>query len=316
MPYETIDQRFGAIRKGFARSVGLLVIVLLVVVLGSCSLTTIDTGHVGVLTLFGQVTREQLPEGMHIINPLKAVTKLSIRTQESKEIAEVPSSEGLLIHLEASLLYRLEPAQATDVYQKIGRDYMDVVVSPNFRSVMRTVTAAHTASALYSDARESVAQQMLVEMRKIVQPRGIMIENVLLRDIKLPATLKASIEAKQQADQDAQRMNFVLQKERQEAERKRIEAQGISDFQRIVTVGISQQLLEWKGIEATLEIAKSPNAKVVVIGNPKNGLPVIFSASSRGRVELLDRSLFDYGIEIAGCDSRRLRFVIVRGLCL
>ena len=277
MPYETIDQRFGAVRKGFARSVGLLVIVLLVVLLGSCSLTTIDTGHVGVLTLFGQVTREQIPEGMHIINPLKAVTKLSIRTQESKEIAEVPSSEGLLIHLEASLLYRLEPAQATDVYQKIGRDYMDVVVSPNFRSVMRTVTAAHTASALYSDARESVAQQMLVEMRKIVQPRGIMIENVLLRDIKLPQTLKASIEAKQQADQDAQRMNFVLQKERQEAERKRIEAQGISDFQRIVTVGISQQLLEWKGIEATLEIAKSPNAKVVVIGNPKNGLPVIFS---------------------------------------
>jgi regulator of protease activity HflC (stomatin/prohibitin superfamily) len=277
MPYETIDQRFGSIRRGFARSVGLLVVVLLVVLLGSCSLTTIDTGHVGVLTLFGQVTREQLPEGMHIINPLKAVTKLSIRTQESKEIAEVPSSEGLLIHLEASLLYRLEPAQATDVYQKIGRDYMDVVVSPNFRSVMRTVTAAHTASALYSDARESVAQQMLVEMRKIVQPRGITIENVLLRDIKLPATLKASIEAKQQADQDAQRMNFILQKERQEAERKRIEAQGISDFQRIVTAGISQQLLDWKGIEATIEIAKSPNAKVVVIGNPKNGLPVIFS---------------------------------------
>jgi regulator of protease activity HflC (stomatin/prohibitin superfamily) len=277
MQYDTIDQRFSSIRKGFFRGTGLLVIVLLVVVLGSCSLTTIDTGHVGVLTLFGQVTREQLPEGMHIINPLKAVTKLSVRTQESKEIAEVPSSEGLLIHLEASLLYRLEPAQATDVYQKIGRDYMDVVVSPNFRSVMRTVTAAHTASALYSDARESVAQQMLVEMRKIIQPRGIMIENVLLRDIKLPATLKSSIEAKQQADQDAQRMNFVLQKERQEAERKRIEAQGISDFQRIVTVGISQQLLEWKGIEATLEIAKSPNAKVVVIGNPKNGLPVIFS---------------------------------------
>ncbi len=239
--------------------------------------TTIDTGHVGVLTLFGKVTREQIPEGIHIINPLKAVTKFSIRTQESKETAEVPSSEGLLIHLEASLLYRLEPTQATDVYQNVGRNYVDVVVSPNFRSVMRTVTAAHTASALYSEARESVAQQMLAEMRKIMQPRGVTIENVLLRDIKLPQTLKSSIEAKQQADQDAQRMNFVLQKERQEAERKRIEAQGISDFQRIVTVGISQQLLEWKGIEATLEIAKSPNAKVVVIGNPKNGLPVIFS---------------------------------------
>ena len=277
MPYETIDQRFGSIRRGFARSVGLLVIVVAVVVVGSCSVTTIDTGHVGVLTLFGQVTREQLAEGMHLINPLKAVTKLSVRTQESKEIAEVPSSEGLLIHLEASLLYRLEPEQATDVYQKIGPNYMEVVVSPNFRSVMRTVTAAHTASALYSEARESVAQQMLVEMQKILQPRGIMIENVLLRDIKLPQTLKDSIEAKQQADQDAQRMNFVLQKERQEAERKRIEAQGISDFQRIVTQGISQPLLEWKGIEATMEIARSQNAKVVVIGNPKNGLPVIFS---------------------------------------
>jgi prohibitin 1 len=275
--YETIDQRFGSLKKGFFRGTGLLVVVVLVAILGACSVTAINTGHVGVLTLFGQVTREQLPEGMHIINPLKAVTKLSIRTQESKEVAEVPSSEGLLIHLEASLLYRLDPAKATEVYQKIGTDYMDVVVSPNFRSVMRTVTAAHTASALYSEARESVAQQMLEEMRKIVQPRGIVIENVLLRDIKLPQTLKASIEAKQQADQDAQRMNFILQKERQEAERKRIEAQGISDFQRIVTLGISQQLLEWKGIEATMEIAKSPNAKVVVIGNPKNGLPVIFS---------------------------------------
>ena len=104
-----------------------------------------------------------------------------------------------------------------------------------------------------------------------------MIENVLLRDVGLPATLKAAIEAKQQAEQDAQRMNFVLQKERQEAERKRIEAQGISDFQRIVTQGISQPLLDWKGIEATMEIAKSPNSKVVVIGNTKNGLPVIFS---------------------------------------
>jgi prohibitin 1 len=275
--YDAIDQRLGSFRKGFFRGTGLLVIVVLIGILGACSITTIDTGHVGVLTLFGQVTREQLPEGMHIINPLKAVTKLSVRTQESKEIAEVPSSEGLLIHLEASLLYRLEPTQATDVYQKIGTDYMEVVVSPNFRSVMRTVTAAHTASALYSEARESVAQQMVTEMRKILQPRGIMIENVLLRDIKLPQTLKESIEAKQQADQDAQRMNFVLQKERQEAERKRIEAQGISDFQRIVTLGISQQLLDWKGIEATIEIAKSPNAKVVVIGNPKNGLPVIFS---------------------------------------
>jgi len=244
---------------------------------GSCAVTTIDTGHVGVTTLFGRVTGERLSEGIHLINPLKAVAKLSVRTQEVKEVAEVPSSEGLLIGLETSLIYRLDASRATDVYQKLGTGYLEVIVIPNLRSVMRAVTAAHTASALYSEARESVAQRMLADLKVAVEPRGVIIENVLLRDIKLPATLKAAIEAKQQAEQDAQRMSFVLQKEKQEAERKRIEAQGISDFQRIVTAGISQPLLEWKGIEATMEIAKSANAKVVVVGNPKNGLPVIFS---------------------------------------
>jgi prohibitin 1 len=276
MRNDTIEQ-LQTYKRGFIRGVGLVAIVLVLLIGASCSVTTIETGHVGVMTLFGQVTGEQLPEGIHLINPLKAVTKFSVRTQEQKEVAEVPSSEGLLMHLEASLLYRLDPQRATDVYQKIGVDYVDVVVVPNLRSVMRAVTAAHTANALYSEARETVAYQMLAEMRKALHPRGIEIETVLLRDIKLPATLKAAIEAKQQADQDAQRMNFVLQKERQEAERKRIEAQGISDFQRIVTLGISPALLDWKGIEATMEIAKSPNAKVVVIGNTKNGLPVIFS---------------------------------------
>src|SRR5512140_1163676 len=161
--YETIEQRIGSFKRRVSRGAGLVVVVLALAIAGSCAVTTIDTGHVGVLTLFGQVTHEQLPEGIHIINPLKAVTKFSVRTQESKEIAEVPSSEGLLIHLEASLLYRLDPAQATNVYQKIGPDYMEVVVNPNFRSVMRSVTAAHRADALYSEARESVSQQMLVE---------------------------------------------------------------------------------------------------------------------------------------------------------
>ncbi len=277
MPYNDTILQITRHRQGFFRGTVMLAVLSVLVIAGACSVTTIDTGHVGVLTLFGKVTGERLGEGMHVINPLKSVTRFSLRTQEQKEVAEVPSSEGLLMHLEVSLLYRLDPQRATEVYQKLGVDYVEVVVAPNLRSVMRAVTAAHAANALYSEAREAVAQQMLVEMRKLVQPRGIIIENVLLRDIKLPATLKAAIEAKQQADQDAQRMNFVLQKERQEAERKRIEAQGISDFQRIVTQGISPALLDWKGIEATMEIAKSPNAKVVVIGNTKNGLPVIFS---------------------------------------
>lgn len=276
MPYETFDV-VQKVRRGVFRGGLSIVALVALVLLASCSMTTIDTGHVGVLTLFGRVTGEQLAEGFHLKSPLERVTEFSIRTQEEKEVAEVPSSEGLLIRLETSLLYRLNASRATDVYQKIGPDYLNVLVIPNMRSVIRAVTASHTASALYSEGRDIVAQQMLAELRKSAEPRGILIENVLLRDVGLPAALKSSIEAKQQAEQDAQRMNFVLQKERQEAERKRIEAQGISDFQRIVTQGISQQLLDWKGIEATTEIAKSPNSKVVVIGNTKNGLPVIFS---------------------------------------
>ncbi len=277
MEYQQVGS-FQSFRRAVTRAGTLVIVVLLLLLVGSCSITTVDTGHVGVMTLFGRVTGQQLPEGMHIINPLKAVAKLSVRTQEAKEVAEVPSSEGLLMHLEASLHL---PAGRRSGDRRLseagGATYLDVLVTPNLRSVMRAVTSAHTASALYSEARDLVAQQMLTEMKKALEPRGIIIENVLLRDIKLPATLKAAIEAKQQAEQDAQRMNFVLQKEKQEAERKRIEAQGISDFQRIVTQGISQPLLDWKGIEATMEIAKSPNAKVVVIGNTKNGLPVIFS---------------------------------------
>ena len=259
------------------RRTGLLgVVVLLVAFTLSCSVRTISTGHVGIATLFGAITGERLPEGIHLVNPLKRIAELSVRTQESKEHAEVPSSEGLIITLEASLLYRLDPARASEVYQTIGPAYEEIMVSPNFRSVMRAVTSSHTANTLYSEAREQVAQQMVDQLKRALEPRGIVVENILLRDIKLPDTLKQAIEAKQQAEQDAQRMQFVLQKEKQEAERKRLEAQGVADFQRIVSQGLSQQLLEWKGIEATEKLVGSPNSKIVIIGNPKNGLPLIF----------------------------------------
>jgi regulator of protease activity HflC (stomatin/prohibitin superfamily) len=263
------------VRPGGRRLVLLLLLVVGIGLLGSCGLRTISTGHVGVTTLFGRVTGERLDEGIHLVNPLKRVAELSVRTQEVKEQAAVPSSEGLIMRLEASLLYRLDPARAPDVFQRLGDGYSQVVISPNFRSVMRAVTAAHTASTLYSEGRETVARQMLDQMKKALGDRGIIVENVLLRDIVLPETLRNAIEAKQQADQEAQRMNFVLQRERQEAERKRIEAQGVADYQRIVAQGLNQQLLEWKGIEATMEIAKSQNTKVIVIGNSKNGLPLI-----------------------------------------
>jgi prohibitin 1 len=273
MPFEVVSD----IRpRGIARGGLAVLVALLALFAASRALRTISTGHVGVTTLFGKVTGERLDSGIHVVNPLKRVAELSVRTQEVKEHAAVPSSEGLIMRLEASLLYRLDPQRVPQVYQTLGSDYASIVIAPNFRSVMRAVTAAHTASALYSEGRETVARQMLDHMQQALTPRGIVVENVLLRDIVLPDTLRQAIEAKQQADQEAQRMNFVLLREKQEAERKRIEAQGIADFQRIVAQGISQQLLEWKGIEATMEVAKSQNAKVIVIGNPKNGLPLIF----------------------------------------
>ena len=188
----------------------------------------------------------------------------------------MPSKEGLVMGLEASVLYHLTRTQAAEVFQKIGINYAEVLLVPNFRSAIRGVTASNLASALYSDARETIARDILAHLQAQVQPRGIVIENVLLRDLQLPQTLKQAIEAKQQAQQEAQRMEFVLQREKQEAERKRVEAQGIKDFQNVVSEGISDKLLEWKGIEATVELARSQNAKVVVVGAGKSGLPLIF----------------------------------------
>src|SRR5215475_6673688 len=245
-----------------------------VMVLFSC-VTKVPTGNVGVLTLFGRVTQEVLPEGIHLINPLKTSNEMSIQTQTIKESASVPSSEGLVMNLDTSLIFHLNPDRAAEVFQKIGSDYQDKVVENQLRSAIREATASHTANALYTGEREMVAKQIQDRISEDLAKRGITVEAVLLRDIQLPATLKSSIESKQQAEQEALAMNFRLQKETQEAQRKRIEAQGIRDFQQIVAQGISPQLLEWKGIEATENLAKSSNSKVVVIGNNKNGLPLI-----------------------------------------
>jgi len=252
-----------------------LAVIVAVLFLFNCT-TRVETGHVGVLTFFSRVTGETLPEGLHLINPLKSVHEMSVQTQTVKETANVPSNEGLILTLDTTLQYRLDAAKAADVFQKIGRDYVEKVVEPNLRSAVREATASHSANALYTGAREEVANAIQEQLTAVLAPRGIYVERVLLRDIQLPAMLKTSIEAKQQAEQDALRMSFILQKEKQEAERKRIEAQGISDFQRIVAQGISPQLLEWKGIEATEKLAGSNNAKIVIVGNTKNGLPLIF----------------------------------------
>jgi prohibitin 1 len=261
--------------SGAGKRILQLAILVGVIIVVMASTTSIPTGNVGVLTLFGRVTGETLPEGIHLVNPLKSVQKLSVQTQSIKESANVPSNEGLILALDTSLLFRLDKNKAANVYQTVGENYVEKIVEPTLRAAIRASTSAHTANALYTNARELVQQQIQEELKNQLDPRGVIVENVLLRDVQLPATLKGSIEAKQQAEQDALRMNFTLQKEKQEAERKRIEAQGIADFQKIVATGISAQLLEWKGIEATEKLALSTNAKVVIIGNPKNGLPLV-----------------------------------------
>lgn len=235
----------------------------------------IPAGHVGVVDFFGNVAEKPLTSGINGVNPLASVHVMSVQTQEIKEEMSVPSKEGLTIHLEISALFQLNPSAAPEVYRTIGENYVDVILVPQFRSVVRGVTASSEAKMLYSSDRESLGLTIVSDLEKLVGHKGIIVESTPLRGIVLPASLTASIEEKQKADQDNQRMEFVLQKESKEAQRKRIEAQGIKDFQNIVSQGISEQLLKWKGIEATETLAKSPNAKIVIIGSGKDGLPII-----------------------------------------
>jgi regulator of protease activity HflC (stomatin/prohibitin superfamily) len=261
--------------RGGARFGLYILVFIVIVILLWWSVVSVPTGHVSVLTLFGRVTGDVLPEGIHLVNPLKSSNLLSVRTQEIKETASVPSNEGLIITMDTSLLFHLDPGKAAEVFQRLGPKYQGVVVEPNLRSAVREATASHSANALYTGEREMVAKQITEQLKRELEWRGVVVEAILLRDIQLPQSLKASIEAKQQAEQESLAMSFRLQKEKQEAERKRIEAAGVRDFQQIVAQGISPQLLEWKGIEATEKLANSPNSKVVIIGSSKNGLPVI-----------------------------------------
>ena len=238
--------------------------------------TMIPAGHTGVVDFFGVVSERTLPPGINPVNPMASVHQYSIQTKEHKESMEVLSQEGLTIRLEISVLYRLNPDSAARVYQTIvNGDYENIVLVPQFRSISRAVTASFQASALYSTERERLSTAIQEELAKTVGPRGIVIETTPLRNVALPPQLTEAIEQKQRADQESQRMQFILTKERQEADRKRIEARGIADFQTIVAQGISEQLLRWKGIEATEKIANSQNTKVIIVGAGKDGLPII-----------------------------------------
>lgn len=238
--------------------------------------TQVPAGHVGVIDFFGIVSEKTLPSGINLVNPMANVIEFSIQTKEHKESMQVLSREGLTIGLEVSALYRLNPDSAARVYKTVaGGDYETIILIPQFRSISRAVTASFQASALYSTERERLGAAIQEELGKTIAPRGVTIENTPIRNVALPIQLTEAIEQKQRADQESQRMEFILTKEKQEADRKRIEAKGIADFQTIVAAGISDQLLRWKGIEATLKIAESNNTKVVIIGSGKDGLPII-----------------------------------------
>ncbi len=238
--------------------------------------TQVPAGHVGVIDTFGIVSARTLPAGINIVNPFARIIKFSIQTKEHKETMEVLSREGLTIGLEISALYRLNPDSAARVYKTVaGGDYETIILIPQFRSISRAVTASFQASALYSTERDQLGMAIQEELARIVAPRGVTIETTPLRNVALPVQLTEAIEQKQKADQESQRMEFILTKEKQEADRKRIEAKGIADFQSIVAAGISEQLLRWKGIEATEKLASSPNTKVIIVGAGKDGLPII-----------------------------------------
>lgn len=260
-------------------SFALIGIAVALVIALSQSWTIIPAGHTGVIDFLGNVSDETLKPGVNLVNPMAKIEKMSIKTQELKELMSVPSKEGLSVQLEISLLFKLNSEMANDIYKTVGPNYADIILVPQFRSVVRGVTARYEAKALYTASREKLAGEILDELEKLVGPRGITVEQAPLRQIKLPARLTQSIEEKLQAEQESQRMAFILQKETQEADRKRIEAKGIADFQDIVAKGISDQLLKWKGIEATEKLASSPNAKIVVIGSGKDGLPLILGGN-------------------------------------
>ena len=253
-------------------------IVLAILLVLSRSVRVVPAGHVGIIDVFGKVSPQTLPSGIALVNPLARVIPISIQTQEDKETMSVPSKEGLNVSLEISILYRLKPEKAAEIYRTVGRDYLEVVLIPQSRSVARDVTVANEAKALYTSEREVIAQKFHDYLQQHVQERGIVIESILLRTINLPPMVSQAIEQKLKAEQDAERMKFVLQKEQQEAERKRVEAAGIRDAQAIINQSLTSQYLNYLWINTlnqnpnVIYVATEANMPLFRVINPDEQL--------------------------------------------
>lgn len=264
-------------------------ILLLVGILTSC-FVQVDAGYVGVKSLFGKVQNDVLTSGLNFINPLVDVREMDIRTQtytmsgvqdeghkSSDDAIRVLTADGLEVTIDLSVLYRLVPDEAPKLIREIGVNYEDKIVRPITRTRIRDNAVYYEAIALYSTKRDEFQNRIFKTIDEDFRKRGLFLENLLVRNITLPAPVKAAIERKIEAEQEAQKMQFVLQKEKQEAERKRVEAQGISDYQRIINESLSERQLQYEQIKAMKELAGSQNSKIIVMPS-KGGAPLLINA--------------------------------------
>ncbi len=242
----------------------------------------IDAGEVGVQKLFGQVKPDVLGPGLHVVNPLVDVVGFDIRTQnytmsanhdegdkEGDDAIRVLTADGLEVVIDLTVLYRVVPDQAPKILQTIGTDYQDRIVRPIARTRIRDNAVFYDAIALYSTRRDEFQNRILKTIEADFRSRGLMLEQLLIRNIQLPESVKQTIESKINAEQESQKMQFVLQKEKQEADRKRLEAQGIADYQRIISAELTDKQLRYEQIKMQRELATSPNTKIIVMGDPK-----------------------------------------------
>ena len=276
------DPRFSKNKKPI---VYLGLILLISGVFSKC-ITIIKPGNVGVKVLFGRVFENDILEnGMHVINPLMDIEVFNSKTQnytmsgihdegnkEGDDAIKVLSSDGLEITMDLSVLYKVNPKSAPKILKEIGSDYQDVVIRPITRTRIRDNAVFYQAVDLFSARREEFQNRIFKTIQKDFEKRGLILEQLLIRNINLPTSVKASIEAKINAEQESQKMQFVLAKEKQEAERKRVEAQGIADYQKIISVGLSDNQLQFESIKAMKELAKSENSKIIVMGSGKNSI--------------------------------------------
>ena len=272
----------------FARPFKVGAIIAIAIGLMSSMFKQIDAGEVGVKSLYGNVQPDILESGLHVINPLMDITEFDIQTQnytmsaihgegaqEGDDAIRVLSNDGLEVVIDLTVLYRVSPTESPKIYKQIGVNYIDKIVRPVTRTRIRDNAVYYDAVALYSTKRNEFQQRIYKSIEDDFKTRGLVLEQLLIRNINLPASVKLSIESKINAEQDAQKMTFVLQKEKQEAERKRVEAQGIADYQRIISLGLTEKQLQYEQIKAQKELAASPNTKIIFM-NGKNS-PVILS---------------------------------------